>query len=525
MAERPAEAPPVDGEQPLEAGAKRAREAAGLVLTGRGEQPRAHHGSGTQRDDQGDHDGDGEGEGEFAEDTPDDPAHQQYGKEYRHQRQTHGQNGKAHLSCAQQGRLESRHAGLDMAGDVLQHHDGIVDDEAGGDRQRHQREIVDAVAQQIHDREGADERDRHRHGRDDGGPRIAQEGEDHEDDQGDGDQQRHLDVVERAADRDRPVVGDGDVDILGDRGLELGQRLLHRIDRRDDIGARLLIEDDQDRGLAVGEPGVAQILDGILDLADIGEPDGRPVAIGDDEAAVLGGVARLVVGIDLVAQIPLLDGALGAVGIGRGKRSAHVFEPDAVFEERVRIELDAHGGKRAAAVIDLADTGKLGDALLQHRGGGVIELAPGEGRGGQRQDQDRRIGGVRFAIGRVAVEIGRQIGAGGIDRRLDIARRAVDIAVEAELEGHPGRAHRGLGGHLADIGDGAEMALQGGGDRRRHDLRARPRHRGLDRDGGEIYLRQRRHRQAEEGDRPGEGQPQGQQRGRHRAADEEFGGS
>ena len=146
MAERPAEASPIAGEKPLEAGAERACEAAGLVLHGRGEQPGAHHGGGTQRDDQGDHDGDGEGEGEFAEDAPDDPAHQQDRQEDGDQREAHGDDGEADLAGAQYGGLEARHAGLDMAGDVLQHHDGIVDDEAGGDRQRHKREIVDAVA-------------------------------------------------------------------------------------------------------------------------------------------------------------------------------------------------------------------------------------------------------------------------------------------------------------------------------------------------------------------------------------------
>ncbi len=137
VAERPAEAPPVDGEKPLEAGAERAREAAGAVLRGRGQQPGAHHRGRAQRDDQGDHDGDGEGEGEFAEDAPDDPAHQQDRQEDRNEREAHGDDGEADLAGAQYGGLEAGHAGFDMAGDVLQHHDGIVDDEAGGDRQRH----------------------------------------------------------------------------------------------------------------------------------------------------------------------------------------------------------------------------------------------------------------------------------------------------------------------------------------------------------------------------------------------------
>ena len=81
---------------------------------------------------------------------------------------------------ALQGGLKARHAFLDMAGDVFQHDDRVVDDEAGGDGQRHQRQIVQAVAQQIHRAEGAD--DRHRHGdrRDQGRADAAQEQEHHQ---------------------------------------------------------------------------------------------------------------------------------------------------------------------------------------------------------------------------------------------------------------------------------------------------------------------------------------------------------
>ena len=51
------------------------------------------------------------------------------------------------ISCAPlQRRLEGRHALLQIARDVLDHHDRVVHHEAGGDGQRHQRKIVEAVA-------------------------------------------------------------------------------------------------------------------------------------------------------------------------------------------------------------------------------------------------------------------------------------------------------------------------------------------------------------------------------------------
>ena len=48
--------------------------------------------------------------------------------------------------------LQRRVALLEIAGDVLEHHDGVVDDEAGRDGERHQREVVEAVAEQVHAR-------------------------------------------------------------------------------------------------------------------------------------------------------------------------------------------------------------------------------------------------------------------------------------------------------------------------------------------------------------------------------------
>ena len=49
-------------------------------------------------------------------------------------------------SAASQRRL----ALLDEARDVLGHHDRVVDDEAGRDRERHQRQVVEAVVEQVH---------------------------------------------------------------------------------------------------------------------------------------------------------------------------------------------------------------------------------------------------------------------------------------------------------------------------------------------------------------------------------------
>ncbi len=55
------------------------------------------------------------------------------------------EHGEADLARADAGGLHRGHAVLDVPRDVLEHHDRVVDHEAGGDRQRHQRQVVEAV--------------------------------------------------------------------------------------------------------------------------------------------------------------------------------------------------------------------------------------------------------------------------------------------------------------------------------------------------------------------------------------------
>ena len=63
-------------------------------------------------------------------------------------------------------------------------------------------------SEQIHHREGPNERARQRKARDDGGREIPEEQEDHEHDQADGDHQRELHVVHRLANREGAIAAD-----------------------------------------------------------------------------------------------------------------------------------------------------------------------------------------------------------------------------------------------------------------------------------------------------------------------------
>src|SRR2546422_4674750 len=63
----------------------------------------------------------------------------------------------------------------------------------------------------------------------------------------------------------------------------------------DDVGVRLPVDDDEHRGLAVGDAGVAHVLHRVDDLGDVRQAHRGAVPVGDDERDVLARPLRLVV--------------------------------------------------------------------------------------------------------------------------------------------------------------------------------------------------------------------------------------
>ena len=231
----------------------------------------------------------------------------------------------------------------------------------------------------------------------------------------------------------------------------------------------------------------------------------------------------LVVGVDLIVLTVCFDRPLGGVGVGRGQGGAHILEPDAVFEQRGGIQLDTDGGLGRTADDDLSDTLNLGQFLRQHVGCGVVNLAAAECLGRQCQDQHRRVGRVHLAVGRIASQAGREIGPSSVDGRLDVARGAVDVPVQPELQDDPSGADRTGGGHLGNVGDLAQMPFERTGDTGGDGVRAGAGQDRVDGDGRKIDLRQRRDRQFEKGKDACQRDADGQQRGGDGTRDERGG--
>ena len=190
----------------------------------------AHHGRGGQGDDHGHDNGRREGDGKLAEETADDSAHQQKRNKDGNERNADGEDGETDFLRALQRRGKGPHAVFQMARDIFHHHDGIIDHKSRGNGHGHQREVVEAISEQIHHGERADQRDRHGDGGNERGAAVAQEDKHHEDDQADGNQQRPLDVTDRGADGCGAIQNDGGVD--AERNGCLDKRKLRAYARR-----------------------------------------------------------------------------------------------------------------------------------------------------------------------------------------------------------------------------------------------------------------------------------------------------
>ena len=107
---------------------------AGFLL----QEARAQHRYERQRDEHGDQDRRRHGEREFTKQAPDDAAHEQKRDEDRDQGHADRQNREGDLARSSERRLEWRAAALQVAMDVLDDDDDVVDHEADSDGESHQ---------------------------------------------------------------------------------------------------------------------------------------------------------------------------------------------------------------------------------------------------------------------------------------------------------------------------------------------------------------------------------------------------
>ncbi len=227
------------------------------------------------------------------------------------------------------------------------------------------------------------------------------------------------------------------------------------------------------------------------------QPDRRAVAPGDDQRRGTRPPCRLVVGIDLVAPVADLDARPWAeLALAAARAARTLSRPMPVLVERRRVDLDRAPPAASCRPASTWPTPltwlsfccrMLEAASYRRPWPSVFEVSAITITGASAGLILRYCGLLRRSA--------RHVGAGGVDGGLHVARRPVDAARQVELQGDARIADRARRGDLGDAGDGAQPPLE-----RRRRRWSPPSRRGAgqagrDRDGREIDLGQRRHRQ------------------------------
>ena len=397
------------------------------------QQLRAHHRRERQRNEARDNDGARQSEGEFAKENAGHAGDKADRRINRGERDGHGDDRQRDLVGAPDRRVERRHALLDVAVNVLHHHNGVVDHEADAEHQRKQREQIDRIAERHQRDHHADERKRNGDDRNEGRTQIAEKEENHHDHDRRRFGERLGDLVDRGADEGGRIVGD--------RGSQAGRQLAldarhdraHAVDHGQRIGLRRAIDADEHGLEAVEDRRGIDALRSELDFRDVAEPHQR-VAVGRDHQLPerLGAVERgQRVDADLGVVAFDLAGRGGEV-VG-GERRSHVVRGHPERRHAGRVEPDAHGEGLAAENLGVGDAVDGLQARLDDAGQIVGDLGRGHHLRVERQVHEREALAGLLDHDRI-VGVARQEAAHLIDLGQGVGHRPVGIGVETQIE-------------------------------------------------------------------------------------------
>ena len=333
-----------------------------------------------------------------------------------------GEEGHRHEDCNQHqrdpddrtGDLIHRLAGrLDRAEtlfahdafDVLDHDDGIVDQNT--DRQHHaeQGQHVDGKAEQPQAQTGACKRNGHYQCRYQRSAPVLQEQEHDQEDEDHGLDQRLDDLFDRDLDEGRGVVGNRPGDVLRQAVAQLFHPLLHAFGGGQGIGAGSELDGHARHGLAVESGGGGVALRADFHACDIAQANaGTPAIRPQDNAAELFfGLEAAFRGNRRRDLLPFLqwqvaDRTTGRLGVLFANCRHDCAGREIVGSQLFRIEPDTHrvGRAKQRDIPDAGDAAQFIDHLI---GGDIAQIGRVQSAGFGRQGDDHQEAGVRLTDG------------------------------------------------------------------------------------------------------------------------------
>jgi hypothetical protein len=156
--------------------------------------------------------------------------------EHRDQGERGRDHGERHLARAEDAGEQRALAALDPALDVLEHDDGVVDDDADRQDEGEQGQHVDGEAERVDADERADERHGDGHGRDHGRPCRGEEDEDHEHHEHHRDEERVEHLADRFADEGGIIRAHHDLHAFGQSRADEVDLRAHPVGDRNGVG-------------------------------------------------------------------------------------------------------------------------------------------------------------------------------------------------------------------------------------------------------------------------------------------------
>ena len=206
------------------------------------------------------------GQAKLVEKLADDAAHKTNGQKHRHDGQGGGQHRQANLLRAVQRGLERRFAHLHVAHDVFAHHNGVVNQQAHAQAQRHHGDHVQGKTQHVHEQKRADDGNGQRQPRNHGRAPRVQEQENNQHGEQRAFDQRAGDVVDRHPDGARTVGNGRELDAGRQLLLQLGQRFLQPVHHRNRVFVLCFLHRDHERALAVVQRQAVNLLRAVAHL-------------------------------------------------------------------------------------------------------------------------------------------------------------------------------------------------------------------------------------------------------------------
>jgi len=278
----------VSGVDPLDAFFDEAEEAARLVLFSQEEGGERR--SQSQRVKGGDGNRKGDGEGELAIEDSGGAGEEGDGNKDGNQDEGGGDDGAGDFTHGCRGGVMGIVVALaQMALDIFDDDDSVVDDESGGEGDAEESERVDGESEDLDEGEGADQRDGDGDSGNDGSAPVLEEEEDDDDDDDDGFAEGLDDLVDGVVYHGGGVDGDGVFQAGGKGFREFKKRGTALLSNIKCVGVGELEDADTD-GLVAAVVEVGAVGFGAyLGATDVFEEDEIAVRILDDDALEFGG--------------------------------------------------------------------------------------------------------------------------------------------------------------------------------------------------------------------------------------------